>query len=48
MTQRSFIVIIGEYIPELTHVQDIIEASNDAEINFFSLLTTLFTVTLKA
>ena len=26
MTQRSFIVIIGEYTPELTHVQDIIEA----------------------
>lgn len=40
MAQRSFIVIIGEYTPELTHVQDIIEASNDAEINFFSLSTT--------
>ncbi len=37
MTQKSFIVIIGEYSPELSCVREVMDASEEAEINFFDM-----------
>ena len=37
MTQKSFIVIIGEYSPELSCVREVMDASKEAEIKEFEL-----------
>lgn len=37
MTQKSFIVIIGEYSPGLSCVREVMDASKEAEINFFDM-----------
>ena len=37
MTQKSFIVIIGEYSPELSCVREVMDAPKEAEINFFDM-----------